>query len=122
LRRDVNWVFATRHMAFLLGHWQVLDSGTWAVTHRESGAFLRMVGYSKPESWPGFELAWTLVRRAWGQGYATEAARATLDCAFTILKRDRIFSLIHLENWISIRVAERPEGRVNHLGAGDALL
>ena len=111
---------SSRHMAFLLGHWQMWDAGTWAVVHRESGAFLGMVGFSSPEGWPGFELAWTLVRRAWGQGYATEGARAARDHAFTAWKRDRIISLISPENRASIRVAERLgerlEGRISHLG------
>jgi RimJ/RimL family protein N-acetyltransferase len=111
---------ASRHMAFLLGHWQVWGSGTWAVTHRESGAFLGMVGFSEPEGWPGLELAWTLARRAWGHGYATEAARAALDYAFTAWKRDRIISLIAPENQASIRVAERLgetlQGRIDHYG------
>lgn len=111
---------SSRHMAFLLGHWQVWGSGTWAVTDRESGTFLGMVGYSEPEGWPGLELAWTLVRHAWGQGYATEAARAALDCAFTVWKRDRVISLILPENRASVgvaeRIGERPEGPMNHLG------
>jgi len=106
-------------MAFLLGHWQIWDAGTWAVEHKESGAFLGMVGFSSPEGWPGFELAWTLVRRAWGHGYATESARAAMDHAFTVWKRDHIISLIAPENRASIRVAERIgerlEDRITHL-------
>jgi RimJ/RimL family protein N-acetyltransferase len=111
---------ASRHMAFLLGHWQVWDAGTWAMEHKESGAFLGMVGFSSPEGWPGFELAWTLARRAWGHGYATEGARAAMDHAFTVWKRGRIISLIAPENRASIRVAERLgerlEDRITHLG------
>lgn len=111
---------SSRHMAFLLGHWQVWGSGTWAVEHKETGAFIGMVGYSEPEGWPGFELAWTLVRRYWGHGYATEAARAALDYAFTVLKRERVISLIYWENRASIRVAERLgeslQGRIDHYG------
>ena len=72
------------------------------------------------DGWPGFELAWTLARRWWGQGYATEGARAALAHAFTALEKDRVISLIHPENRASIRVAERIgetlKGRVNHLG------
>ena len=107
-------------MAFLLGHWQLAGTGVWAMEHRETGAFVGMVGYSEPEGWPGFELAWTLVRRWWGYGYATEGARAALDCAFSAWKRDRVISLIYPENQPSIRVAERLgeslQGRINHNG------
>ncbi|HEV7509022.1 MAG TPA: GNAT family N-acetyltransferase [Thermoanaerobaculia bacterium] len=98
---------AWRHMAFLLGHWQLVGAGMWAVEQRESRTFVGMVGFAQPEGWAGFELAWTLVRRWWGYGYATEGARAALHYAFTVLKRDRVISLIHPENQASILVAER---------------
>jgi RimJ/RimL family protein N-acetyltransferase len=111
---------SSRHMAFLVGHWKLWDAGTWAMEDKESGAFLGMVGFSSPEGWPGFELAWTLARRAWGHGYATEGARAAMDHAFTVWKRDHVISLIAPENQASIRVAERLgerlEGRILHLG------
>jgi RimJ/RimL family protein N-acetyltransferase len=109
-----------RHMAFLLGHWQLAGAGTWALEHRETGAFVGLTGFSEPAGWPGFELAWTLARRWWGHGYATEGARAALDYAFNVLKRDRVISLIHPENRASIRVAERLgqtlQGRIHHYG------
>ncbi|HTQ78389.1 MAG TPA: GNAT family N-acetyltransferase [Thermoanaerobaculia bacterium] len=111
---------SSRHLAFLLGHWHLWGSGTWALEHKESGTFLGMVGFFEPEGWPGFELAWVLARSAWGKGYATEGARAAMDYAFTVWKRDHIISLIAPENRASIRVAERLgerlEGRITHLG------
>jgi RimJ/RimL family protein N-acetyltransferase len=109
-----------RHMAFLMGHWQLGGSGMWALEHKETGAFIGVAGFAAPEGWPGFELAWTLVRRYWGNGYATEGARAALDYAFTVLDKDCVISLIHPENRASIRVAERIgerlQGRIHHLG------
>jgi RimJ/RimL family protein N-acetyltransferase len=96
-----------RHLAFLLGHWQLGGSGIWALEEKETGAFLGMVGFAHPEGWPGFELAWTLARQAWGRGYATEGARAALAYAFTALRKGRVISLIHPGNFASIRVAER---------------
>ena len=109
-----------RHMAFLMGHWQLGGVGMWAVEHRESGAFVGMIGFAEPDGWPGFELAWTLARRWWGHGLATEGASAALAYAFTALQKDRIISLIHPENRASIRVAERIgeslQDRIDHLG------
>ena len=96
-----------RHLAFLMGHWQLGGLGIWAVEHRETGAFVGLIGFAQPEGWPGLELAWTLARRWWGYGYATEGARAALDHAFTAWKKDRVISLIHPDNRASIRVAER---------------
>jgi RimJ/RimL family protein N-acetyltransferase len=98
---------AWRHMAFLLGHWHLGDCGMWAVEEKETAAFVGLAGFADPAGWPGFELAWTLVRRSWGRGYATEAARAALDYAFTTLHKGNVISLIHPENLASIRVAER---------------
>jgi RimJ/RimL family protein N-acetyltransferase len=101
-----------RHLAFLLGHWHLGRPGMWALEQKETGAFVGMVGFSEPEGWPGFELAGILARRWWGQGHATEAARAALDYAFTTLKKDRVISLVHPENRASIRLVERLGERV----------
>ena len=98
---------AWRHLAFVMGHWQLCGCGAWAVERHEDGAFLGVAGFSAPEGWPGLELAWMLARRFWGYGYATEAARAALRCGFLDWRQDRIISLIHPENRASIRVAER---------------
>jgi len=98
---------AWRQMAMFLGHWQLRGYGMWAVEERETGTLVGRVGFLEPEGWPGFELAWTLGRPHWGRGFASEAARAALDYAFTTLGRERVISLIHPDNPRSIRVAER---------------
>ena len=43
----------------------------------------------------------------WGRGLATEAARAVRDHAFDDLKLPRVISLIHPDNLVSRRVAEK---------------
>ncbi|MES1244417.1 MAG: GNAT family N-acetyltransferase [Acidobacteriota bacterium] len=111
---------AWRHLAYVVGQWKLEDPGMWAVEHRETAAFLGMVGFTGPTHWPGFELAWTLARRWWGHGYATEGASAALTYAFEVLERDRVISLIDPGNHRSIRVAERLgetlQGRFEHFG------
>lgn len=43
-----------RHLAFLIGHWQLGGSGMWAVEDRATGAFVGKIGFAEPEGWPGF--------------------------------------------------------------------
>ena len=118
--RTFDRLEAWRHMAFLVGHWQLLGFGHWAVEEKESGKFIGRLGFLNPEGWPGFEIGWTLAREAWGKGYATEGARSALDYAFHDLNKDHVISLIHPENKNSIRVAERLgetlEGQTELLG------
>ena len=98
---------AWRHIATVLGHWQLRGFGLWAVEEVESGAFVGRVGFMHPDGWPGFELGWTLARQYWGKGYATEAAKKALEYAFTELGREHVISLIHPKNTDSLAVAER---------------
>ncbi|HET6892016.1 MAG TPA: GNAT family N-acetyltransferase [Pyrinomonadaceae bacterium] len=98
---------AWRHMASIIGHWQLRGYGHWAVEEKSSGKFAGRIGFLNPEGWPGFELGWTLAKEFWGKGYATEGARRALEYAFTELNQNHVISLIHPENLASIRVAER---------------
>jgi RimJ/RimL family protein N-acetyltransferase len=103
---------AWRHMAMVIGHWQLRGYGFWAVEERASGVMVGRVGCWYPEGWPGVEVGWTLRRAFWGRGFATEAARASLDYAFNELGQDHMISLIQPENAGSVRVAERLGERV----------
>jgi RimJ/RimL family protein N-acetyltransferase len=107
-------------MASFLGHWVLRGFGLWAVEHRDSGAFMGRVGCLYPEGWPGFEVAYTLDRPFWGQGFASEAVQASLTYARTVCRQDRVISIIRPANRPSIRVAERlgakPDGDVEFFG------
>ena len=96
---------AWRHMAMLVGHWQLLGFGPWAVEERGSGELVGRIGPYFPAGWPGLELTWTIRKQSWGQGYATEGARAALTYVFEEMKRERVISLIRPQNAASIRVA-----------------
>jgi RimJ/RimL family protein N-acetyltransferase len=98
---------AWRHMAFLVGHWELLGYGHWAVEEKATGDFVGRIGFMNPDGWPGFEIGWTLRRQSWGRGYATEAAKRALTYGFDELDKDHVISLIHPDNRGSKRVAER---------------
>jgi RimJ/RimL family protein N-acetyltransferase len=98
---------AWRHLAMVLGHWQLRGFGLWALEERGSGLLAGRAGCWRPEGWPGLEVGWTLRREFWGRGYATEAGRASLDYAWSELGQTHVISLIQPGNARSIAVAER---------------
>jgi len=98
---------AFRRMAAVVGHWVLRGHGYWAVEERVGGAFVGAVGLWRPEGWPDLELGYWLVRSAHGKGYASEAAVAARDCAFSEMDAETLISLIHPDNEPSKRVAER---------------
>ena len=98
---------AWRSMATIVGHWALRGHGFWVVERKTDGAFLGRIGLWRPEGWPGLEVGWALDRPYWGDGYATEAARAALDHGFRSYPVDKLISLIDPQNRPSQRVAER---------------
>ncbi|HEX6655211.1 MAG TPA: GNAT family N-acetyltransferase [Candidatus Limnocylindria bacterium] len=96
-----------RAVAGWLGHWALRGYGQWAIEERASGELVGRAGVINPQGWPGAEVGYLLGKRWWGRGYATEAAQAALDWAFSERDFERLLSLIDPQNAASIRVAER---------------
>lgn len=78
------------------------------------GAFLGYVGIMPINEFQaasglteGGEIGWRMVRRAWGRGYATEAARAVLEDGFSRLGFDRIWAFTIPRNERSQAVMQR---------------
>jgi RimJ/RimL family protein N-acetyltransferase len=95
--------------------WLVRDDQSWdergygrvAITERRTGRLLGRTGLGCFPEFSDPELGWTIRRDAWGNGYATEAARAAAVWAFQALEIDRLISLIDPSNARSIRLARR---------------
>jgi RimJ/RimL family protein N-acetyltransferase len=123
--RPLGRADAWRQMAMFAGHWALRGFGVWAVEERATGAFIGRIGCFHPEGWPGFEVAYTLARGAWGRGYAREGAAASLRWAHEVLGRRGVISVIRPANVGSIRVATAlgavEDGAVDFYG-GPALI
>ena len=52
-------------------------------------------------------LGYSIARKLWGQGFATEAASAVVDLGFRSYGLDRVWSSVHLANQGSVRVLEK---------------
>jgi RimJ/RimL family protein N-acetyltransferase len=85
--------------------------GKWAVEAPGVAPFIGSVGLSRirfeASFTPAVEVAWRLHRQYWGQGYATEAARAAIEDGFTRVGLTEIVALTALGNTASARVMER---------------
>lgn len=85
--------------------------GFWAVEIKGCAPFIGFVGLHVPATAlpfaPCVEIGWRLVADCWGQGYATEAARAALAIAFERLGLDEIVSFTARRNQRSQRVMQR---------------
>lgn len=118
--KTMNQVDAWRHMAFMVGHWQLRGYGYFALVEKTTGEFIGRAGFTNPTGWPGFELGWTVVPWKQRQGFAFEAAQRLLRFAFEDLDKDHVISLIHPDNTPSRRVAEKlgeqVEGETEILG------
>ena len=92
---------------------QIVDRGwgNWAVERRDTGAFIGFVGLTVPKRVLSFspcvEIGWRVARAHWGQGFATEAARAVLRAGFQQIGLAEIVSFTTLLNLPSRAVMER---------------
>ncbi len=94
---------------FLNGHPKHPELGLWATVLKETNAFIGRCGLL-PWTFDGreeVEVAYLLDKRYWGQGLATEAARAILEYGFGSLGLSRLICLIDPQNAASQKVAER---------------
>jgi ribosomal-protein-alanine N-acetyltransferase len=85
--------------------------GLWALQIRSTADFAGFTGLARPafeaHFTPAVEVGWRLAREAWGQGYATEAARAALAVGFETAGAPEIVSFTAVENARSRAVMER---------------
>jgi RimJ/RimL family protein N-acetyltransferase len=85
--------------------------GFWAVEVIGIAPFIGFTGLSVPgfetHFTPCVEIGWRLAHEHWGHGYATEAAKASLEFGFIRLKLDEIVSFTIPANRRSRAVMER---------------
>jgi ribosomal-protein-alanine N-acetyltransferase len=92
-------------------HFATHGFGFWAVQQRDRDAVIGLVGLAVPtfsaHFMPCVEIGWRIAHQHWGQGYATEAARAALDYGFEQRQLDEIVSFTAVPNVKSQRVMQK---------------
>ena len=107
MSRTESDAFADRIAAHMAEHgW-----GLWAVEVPGIAEFIGFTGLSRPRFeahfTPCVEIGWRLAFDHWGNGYATEAARAAVDFGFGTLKLPEIVSFTTVGNTRSRAVMAR---------------
>jgi len=116
-------------VAALEREWDETGVGLFAVEVAATGELAGLAGLVVPrflpEIMPAIEIAWRFGQPFWGQGIATEAARAALDFGFASRGLDRIVAIVQIGNGASERVmrklAMRLERRTVDPGSGRAV-
>jgi RimJ/RimL family protein N-acetyltransferase len=107
LTREQSDAFVEREQALIAERgW-----GLWAVELVQRSSFMGYVGLAErrfdAHFTPAVEVGWRLAREHWGNGYASEGARAAVAFAFDELGLDEIVSFTTVGNDRSRRVMER---------------
>lgn len=92
-------------------HFKEHGFGLWVVEETETARFLGFVGLLVPRFEAAFtpcvEIGWRLAFENWGQGFATEAAKAALAYGFEILNLEAVVAFTTRGNLRSRAVMER---------------
>jgi ribosomal-protein-alanine N-acetyltransferase len=86
--------------------------GRWAIIDKKSGHFMGWTGLKMVTELTNghrdyYDLGYRLIRKYWGQGFATESALASLDYAFRKLKTEEIFGAASCDNVASNHILQK---------------
>ncbi len=92
-------------------HFEQYGYSPYATIRKDSGEFIGFIGLMvtnfNAHFTPAIEIGWRLSYKHWGQGLATEGAKAVLKYAFNTLKMHEIVSFTALKNIRSINVMKK---------------
>ncbi len=88
-------------------HWAEYGYGNWGIVPEGESQIVGWVGLQYVPELQETEIGYLLARPFWGMGYATEAARASLQFGFEHFDFGHIIALVHPDNLGSRRVLEK---------------
>lgn len=96
-----------KNLDLIMNAFQRRGYGRWALERRDREGLIGYCGLSSGNPEVGIEVAYMLTRREWGQGFALEAARASLRYGFETLGVKAIAGITIRGNSRSCRVLEQ---------------
>lgn len=94
---------AVAGIAFIRQQYADYGIGRWAVIEKATGEFTGWAGLKfMTETRNGranfYDVGYRFIKRYWGKGYATEAAIASVNYGFDVLKLDELFGMADVDN------------------------
>jgi RimJ/RimL family protein N-acetyltransferase len=91
----------------ILPQYALYNHGRWAVHLKDTNEFIGWCGLKYIQEKDEVDLGYRFMQKYWGNGYATEAAKATINYGFKILNLPSIIAKAHVENKASLQVIEK---------------
>jgi ribosomal-protein-alanine N-acetyltransferase len=88
-------------------HWEKFGYGNWGIVPEGESQIIGWAGLQYLPELNETEVGYLLDKPFWGKGFATEAARASIQFGFGQCNLDHVIALVHPENLASRRVAEK---------------
>ncbi|MHB8512724.1 MAG: GNAT family N-acetyltransferase [Actinomycetota bacterium] len=111
MRRALSRDEAAERFTVIRQSWITRGIDVFAAELKQSGELIGYIGLSSaswlPVVMPATEVGWRLGKKFWGQGYATEGAKACLKLGFEEMLLDRMLCIYEPENVRSSAVAAR---------------
>ncbi|NNF36741.1 MAG: GNAT family N-acetyltransferase [Saprospiraceae bacterium] len=91
----------------VLGDYKKYGYGRLAVVLKSEKKFIGFTGLKYLDDMDEVDLGYRFISKYWGQGFATESARASVKMGFETLGLNRIIAMVLQDNLGSIRVLEK---------------
>lgn len=97
---------------YIRNQYQENGIGRWAMIDKQTNEFIGWTGLKLVRELVNnhidhYDLGYRLIRKYWGQGYATEGAVASLRYGFEKLQLKEIFAAAHVDNIASNKILQK---------------
>jgi [ribosomal protein S5]-alanine N-acetyltransferase len=100
-------VEAARNLVRNYKQYELHGYGRWTMVNKQTGEFIGWCGIRYFDEIGQTDIGYRLLKKHWNNGYATEAAQASINFGFTHFGLQRIIGRAHKDNGASIRVFEK---------------
>lgn len=105
--RDTNMEQVEARVARYMAHQEKYGYSRWLIFDRATGEAIGDAGILHIAASGENELGYRLVKARWGEGLATEVARAWMEYAFNELGLTELIAFSHPDNGASVRVMQK---------------